>query len=686
MHGRLVAILVVMILVLPLLYTVTTYRIQRVILAFAENIISDYYPAPKPRTLLLQYEGSEPIRVDDVELFGYMVIYFDHEFVGTVLLDQLRARRTVVMDLSSAIEKSRERYEVEKEYLYSVIRGTVKLPTLGITVFLFDENGYMYIDSWTLSAFKYNLIVKQLDLKSAIEDALRNPYRFVEEGIVVVIDPKILSKRLTTKIDLEAWFKHIDQVMGVDRKNIGFALQQYETGDVKTASWCGDFCRDTYWVELASTYDNPPSWFTNRVILRNTDYPDFYKNEAWKEIAGRFSQATNYAKDRYSLQQAFSKFLNDVDGIKWYCQIFYNVKIGNYTAYVDTHPIDFVRECGAIPSGINVEWNNTFPYLPPTLLEVYKPYIVFYESQYNYQVSLIMMHVEFGYVKKGITLFGKLVLSQEYLSQLDVIIYDTFNKNILDQIGAIGGGFIIPSTYLYWGEEILIVFYPRTRTLGNREYWSFIPVMIFYPRLTEGEDLLDAVRVRFNPLIIRCSCASSSEINTTCDLTSYYCSRLLNRSIYDILRNLSYAEYMFVNITPACNISEEEPILVDRTSSLRLTIEDGAIVFYIVKTFIDVLFDAFSGEYNLATTLLKYFITSIGYADLTMNLGVRRFELYMLRNFANCNYVALEIHKNFHYSAMFRVLNATIYEVPLVGYYIIDPLPHQPPCDNPVAC
>ena len=368
--------------------------------------------------------------------------------------------------------------------------------------------------------------------------------------------------------------------------------------------------------------------------------------------------------------------------MRWYCQIFYDVKAGRYAAFASIAPAGFIKECGALPSNTRVSWNNTFPY--PTPLEVYKPYLVFYQSQKDYTVSMIMN--EIVHAKKGITFFGKLVLGEERAAMFEAMIFDSFDKSTLDELGTIGGGIIVPSTFLYFKDRVLIAFYPRTRTIDNREYWSFIPVIIFYPVFTEGEDLLNAVVVRFNPLITHCECASSSATYTSCTLASWHCSRLLNRSIYEILQDLTYVEHTFINIRPACNISRYGPTLVDHTHSSRLTTEDGAIVFYIVKTFIDVLFEAFGGEGNLTTILLKYFISSIGYADLTENFALRTFELNMRRSFKDCDHAILEIHKNFHYSAMFRVLNATIYEVPLAGYYIIDPLPHQPPCDNPVAC
>jgi hypothetical protein len=116
----------------------------------------------EPGVVKIYYAGDEPFAGDGKELVGYVLVYFDEPDVRAIITTTLEKNRVVSIDFKCDIVRSRESWNKivrELSLLNGGLRGSIKIPTLGVTLMLFDDEGYMYTYTWTFSAVQYNMSV-----------------------------------------------------------------------------------------------------------------------------------------------------------------------------------------------------------------------------------------------------------------------------------------------------------------------------------------------------------------------------------------------------------------------------------------------------------------------------------------------------------------------------------------------
>jgi hypothetical protein len=639
-----------------------------------------WLPAPlvlqEPGVVKIYYASDKPFMVNGKELLGYVLVYFDVSDVRAVLTHRLQERKVISIDFRRDIERSRELWskvvnELSKLYNGS-LRGSIRLPTLGVTLMLFDGEGYMYTYTWTFSAFKYNLLVKGMrNHTEAFIEALKNPFEFIERGLVLVLDPARFTLANFSIVDINRALKHVKSLVG-ERGDIS------ETA-VITASSRGleelsttsppDRFQDIYWYDLYNSRYDPPSWYRSRLTARSGQIDDPVSH-SWYVFAWRFSMATNYAKDKYSFRDAFELFFNY--DFYFYCSWpNYRSASGDYV-YTMLSPDDFVEIC-LTGYQVDASWSHTYP--PNSLHQVYKPYVIFYRSTKNltFEITYVIFEVN---VKKGLAFFNVLILGREDHSASYFEIVAGYSYKFDSPSGYYGGGFIIPAVFLYSGDRVLVTWLPTTRYISGREYWSFIPYPVFIPYHEEvSEDLDNAIGVHLDSsnMIARCTCATIIGTSSRCSSVNYYCSDLLGRHIWDLIDRLSYqAVGLYESIWSDCSISTRAfENVIDSTNDPRITVRDPAIVFNIIKDFVVA---SFGLARDPATKLIGAMLSAFSLVDLEFRAEFRDFVLMAERDYDPCTGEYIVIKKNTYQYALQRGL------IPLVAYYYVtDYYPETPP-------
>jgi hypothetical protein len=678
---RTLALVLLLILLAPTFIYVRTLLSGHYFILIDNPLTTVWLPAllilQEPGVVKIYYASDKPFMVNGKELLGYVLVYFDVSDVRAVLTHRLQERKVISIDFRRDVERSRELWSKvvnELSTLYNgSLRGSIRLPTLGVALMLFDGEGYMYTYTWTFSAFKYNLLVKGMrNHTEALIEALKNPFEFIERGLVLVLDPARFTRANFSIVDINRALKHVKSLVEGERGDISetavitVSLRSLE--ELPTTS-SPDRFQDIYWYDLYNSRYDPPSWYRSRLTARGgqLDDPVSY---SWYVFAWRFSMATNYAKDKYSFRDAFELFFNY--DFYFYCPWpNYRSASGDYV-YTMLSPDDFVEICLLTGYQVDASWSHTYP--PNSLHQVYKPYVIFYRSTKNLTFMINYDIFEASYVKKGLAFFNVLILGREHYSASYFEIVADYRYEFDSPSGYYGGGFIIPAVFLYPGDRVLVTWLPTTRYISGREYWSFIPYPAFIPYHEEvSEDLDNAIRVYLDSsnMIVNCTCATRDGTSSKCSSVNYYCSDLLGRHIWDLIDRLSYqAVGLYESMWSDCSIGTGETV-VDDINDPRITVRDPAIVFNVIKDFVAALF-GLAGD--PATKLIGALLSAFSLADLEFRAVVRDFDLVAMRDYDPCTGEYIVIKKNTYQYALQRGL------IPLVAYYyVVDYYPETPP-------
>ena len=334
-----------------------------------------------------------------------------------------------------------------------VAGGIVNLPTVTITLYLYDGEGGLHVATLMYSAYDYYL---ERGSPRPGEEAAKNPLAPFKKPLRIVLEPgKVKPVRL-----------------GLEVEGVLEALGLEEPPQPQPA-YCEPSFKQVYWQWLYDLKDTPPEGWMERVVREDlTPAPDTVKQRLWRYFATEYSMARFYSVDVW----------NSGGAAVWAAQM----ELGTTGLYdMDTF-VDFLARKAGLSE--DLRWLDS---QLPTTVDIQVPYMLV--KAYYYQNHPISMGASVAVFKgkimqMGITFLGKIVVGSEKVTNQfghkDISLSSASQKVYI----------IVPSTYKFLEDGFYLAYdVDRVYVKGCGYYWRVVPVFSFAP-------LYDVTDIRYSEM------------------------------------------------------------------------------------------------------------------------------------------------------------------------------------------
>ena len=426
-------------------------------------------------------------------LSGNIIVSFGGEF-HTISITEFFMNRAIVC-FSEGYERERER--IIKRYAElgvtvgasgrEVIKRLVEkgvaaytLPAVTITIWLYDDEGYDYIYSESISSLHYYLS-RGYEYLSAFEKAFEDPLAVVREGITVTIPPirelSMYLARINKKPALESVLRELGILNNTFRVVTGSSLSTLaERGEVGLMTIPGSSgVIPNYWNYPTS----PDQFWRNRISAPLPSEEEYVENVTWQKFIENYGSAYLFSKALFSSPSDVRNYLNSVPGDTYGC-----FKEG-------IKEITMVLNLCLLPSywPYSITWNYTKQ--PGTNMYVFKPFIIQVISSRLNPPSLILTlsrgSFQGGYNKHGWTFLGVLIGTvPEY----------SVTSSVRSVLFTVPGDWLVGRRYaaisvwtrIKYYYDALILTYDIRQYWGDPNYWVAIPIATMLPYYIEEEE------------------------------------------------------------------------------------------------------------------------------------------------------------------------------------------------------
>ena len=476
--------------------------------------------------------------------------------------------KTVVVSFSRAIEDWSQFYSKELYKLRS--EGEVPLPTIYVTLFLYDEKGYEYIVTYSYSTVTY-FLKKGMSIFKAVSQAIKDPLALFREPIYITLR-KNLEGISITRLDISKSLEYVKQIITFRNSNHSHSENQA----ISTYS-CIPMFLEVYWDDLYNSIGNPPKGWMERIQGLVTDS---MKKELWNYYAYYASQSYYFRKDLYTLTDALLYVYQKL------------IAPGAYTMDMFLHAL--AERKGYI--AMDISWDHV--YKPGMEFSIDVPMLGiemhYYESEPIEAIGTITKFVYNEY-KSGIAFLGKIFMGTS-------ISTTTFEEKaiLLDRNTPSLIFIMVPTTYRYVGDGFFINYDVDTKIVNGCEYWVITPMstpfMPYYIKI--ASDLRNAYTHIGEP-------SSYSDLVWSYSITQIYS---------DLVTNENTVTY--------------EPFFTD--TNVHTSLQDYSVagaVFSLSKGFVDTLISIILRGHPI--TSLVYAIVSSFFSYAEVNIEITATALFL---------------------------------------------------------
>ena len=347
----------------------------------------------------------------------------------------------VKVGFRSVVEEWEERLEAGSGL------GITSLPTVTITLYLYDGEGRLHIATLMDSAYDYYLDrVGSKDNPTG--KALKNPLKPFERILVIKLDPKSIEP----------------SSMGLEAERAWRLLGLSEPPPPAPAS-CRRAFSQVYWRWLYETRDNPPRGWMERVMGEDlAPAPEDVKRRLWRYFATEYSMAWYYSLEEWAdageaLREAARRLaptgLYDMDGL---------IRVLAEKAGVN-------ENLGWADSQGHVETTIQAPYFA---FKLHPPNVGTIKRNYVMAVGGIGVF-EIVTQETGLTFMGKIVAGDVKVPRIFDL--ETFAATLGRKVYM-----IIPTVYNYLEDGFYLAYdVDRVYVEGCGYYWRVVPVFFFLP-------------------------------------------------------------------------------------------------------------------------------------------------------------------------------------------------------------
>ena len=399
---------------------------------------------------LLRYHGKK--------LFGFVQVAVASPYGIYTWNYWLNSTKTICIDLSNAIRDFEKFYEeLKKSGEYG--KTDLSLLTIWITFYMYDNEGHMYLASYSYSSYDY-LMRKGLSLDEITSKLLQDPLIMFRQPQWLVITGKDIKytnitlqfkyamNYLTKELYGKTVYEKLESFKAPSKDVV--ELVMYRFADFP---WCRPKLLEVYWDELYNNRYNPPDGWMKHIL----GDLDSHKKYLWKVFASIFSLAYLYPKDEYSLQDVL------------FCM---SHGIGPQGAGTMHQLFIILQQNSPAPA-----WKNTIK--PGTKIHIEGTIGVemYFKIKAPLEASLSVSKTGEKSYECGITFLGHIIFGYQEFNlegeQAQRTIYYS-NKYHIAYLK-------VPMTIEYEGDGYSLSYYVDTVYYNGTWYWVAIPLISFVP-------------------------------------------------------------------------------------------------------------------------------------------------------------------------------------------------------------
>ncbi|MCE4611695.1 MAG: hypothetical protein F7B17_06985 [Desulfurococcales archaeon] len=324
--------------------------------------------------------------------------------------------------------------------------GVVNLPTVTITLYLYDGEGRLHIATLMYSAFDYH--IERRTEGDPTKLATENPLEPYETVVVIKLDPGSIEP----------------SSMGLEAERAWSLIGLSEPPPPAPAS-CRRAFSQVYWKWLYETIDNPPRGWMERVVGEDlAPASEGVKRRLWRYFATEYSMAWYYSLEEWAdageaLREAARRLaptgLYDMDGL---------IRVLAEKAGID-------RDLSWADSQRHVEATIQAPYFA---FKLHPPNVGTIKRNYVMAVGGIGVF-EIVTQETGLTFMGKIVAGDVKVPRIFDL--ETFAATLGRKVYM-----IIPTVYNYLEDGFYLAYdVDRVYVEGCGYYWRVVPVFFFLP-------------------------------------------------------------------------------------------------------------------------------------------------------------------------------------------------------------
>jgi len=447
------------------------------------------------------FEGGD-LTLDGKKVAGNLIVSFGGEF-HTIPITQLVVSGGVTVCFSEGFEREYERINeryaelgVEAglsggEIVERFVRQGVSaftLPTLSITLWLYDDEGYDYIYTDTFTSVHYFLSKGYIHLDPFFK-AFEDPLAIIREGVTVIIPPIKKLSNILVRVDANSALMSLLGELGITNKtfevvmssNHGVPVEKSKI-DVLTNYGPPNIGQDGYIPNFWGFPEEPPEFWRNRVYTLSTE-ESLAENATWLGFISTYGTAYLFNKSRFSSPEEVRNYLNTLYGYPFWIQNCLREGIKE---------MDWVTSLCLPPSSYypsDTFWNDSLPH--NTYLSLFKPFVIKVTSTLQNPPRLLLTLTRGsgrgGYNVHGLTFMGVLIAGQQaYSVSTNVSTIDfAIPSYWIDGVRMAAISVWTKMRYYY---DALILTYRVMSYWGDSSYWIAIPVVSIIPYYVEVEE------------------------------------------------------------------------------------------------------------------------------------------------------------------------------------------------------
>jgi len=486
--------------------------------------------------------------------------------------------------------------------------GSIALPTIHITLWLYDDGGYIYVYSAGVTAIEYyRSKTSEPPEFNPYTEALRDPFAHVRNGVTVYIPPLRDLYPYLARINVTPAVMDVEKSLG-----LGGAMQKViEAHRFSVAS--GVPLLDGYIYNYWQLPLTPPKFWRDRVATLSGVEEEKAENMTWQSFVELYGSAYLFSKDMFPTPGSVRDYLNNFKCLR-----------------EGPKPIDEVlREC-LNPESLELTWINTLESGTSfTFLKVF--ILALNASATSPDIGIGLEYSPVGVRQQGITLMGAYILGSKLVAT--GIYGGDFEEISPDYDYAKGWGykgFAIPSQMYYYRDVLMLVYDVRSY---NATHWIAIPIPILLPYYIEN------IEVETKPCDSGSLCIESHYLrfyrNGSCE--NYTCKYINN--VVDYVRRISKViavdEYVLVNksYVDLLRIASKDSVL-EHSQLIKLAAPSlGMALFSVPEELLSKMFGVSVDAWRSDPVLSRFgaFIASfISFSDLDMYYYGGRLKLTIL--------------------------------------------------------
>jgi len=580
--------------------------------------------------------------IDGKRVSGLLIISFGGEF-HTISLKDLARKGSFSICFSKGFENEYERMrriyssinisfrpegvigvsgkEVIKRLTEREIIG-VGMPTLSLSLWLYDEDDHNYIFTQTFSSLHYYI---SKGYRDAFERIFQDPLAIVREGVTIIIPSLNDLKNDLVRINIQPVVDKIRRELGLLNKSFEIT----SAPSIINSYIDPDGYIYNYWD---FPYD-PPKFWIDRVVI-NT--PGITSNDLWQIFISLYGSAYLFSKNKFSTPDQVRDYINS----RGLC-----LREG-------VHNMDFIVGTCLNPGSYTISWRHT---IEPGPFIFYKPYVLSVISglQTLPPIEVLLMYASgfAGYNIHGLVFMGTLISGQQlYYTYMNMAVVSIVNDEWNN--GVRHATIVVPTNMTSYGDVLVLKYDIRSY---DDNYWIAIPIPSITPYYLEAAERGDWG-------------TNCYDAYGACIGSCKYITNIFN-AISDLMGAIKVKEYL-LNSTTYDSLPPITPTLIDSSSASYVYggSSMASIMFGIFMWAVNLLFE---GEFsNSAVNKLFSFLGNfIGFADETFQGSISLLKLYWARTGLDGQSIPVSVEK---YTAQ-NLADAYVQnnKAPLVVRYVI---------------